>query len=857
MGEIMGLSATRLTCFALLSALEEDLRLRIEFAMYGVPAEQVLGTERAEEALKRFSRDQGSSSSPSLPDLLPYVDFADSYQILNSASRNLEQREADFIRENTPLLQKLVPVRNRVAHTRPLDFDDLPTALDAVKHFSQASQIDTPRCDQVLAELDRDPSFVLGLEIRFPDVSLDSGSRHNLPIPDFDETGFIGRRSVARSLIRTIRGPYPVISLVGDGGIGKTSLALKAAYEILDSPDNPFDAVVWTTARNALLTAGEIKRIQGAVKDSLGMLRLAAEELGGKPATNDPMEEVLEYMQHFRVLLILDNLETVLDAKLREFLRELPNGSKVLITSRIGIGALENPIRVEPLEKGEAINLLRSLAKIRSVNALQNLSPATVDSIIDRTSAHPLYIKWFVSVVQSGRRPEDALKSGLLLDYCMSNVYDYISETGRLVLRSLQTLAGTHNQAELAYLNELDVKPLQTAILELITTNFVLMRTASAGNAVVTEYELSEFALSYLEKHHPVSEEEQRWLRERNAGLFAYGEQITLKSKLDRYDANSLDVRGAKDFSVAAKLLEALSLIYRSELAIAIEIITDAQELAPDYHECYRIEALARIAGHNLHGANAAFEKALELNSESSALNWFYARFLIKDFGQPQVGLKFLQKAASLDPGSSTIRIEIAKTHQQLGNDERAREACLSLLNSPETALEIKSRVLEIYVKSAMSAAGRLYGLGDYAGCLELLEGLKEVLESLQGVTADDLVRDRVNYARSLSRGIGIKTSDNYLKQASTLINVSLARWLGVSSNEGNDRAYGTVKTVQMERGFGFAKPADGGSDIFFHATDFRPMEEFSQVRIGSEISYRKIMKSGKWRAVEVWLVER
>ncbi|MFD8501229.1 NB-ARC domain-containing protein [Streptomyces sp. NPDC059687] len=853
----MGLSATRLTCFALLSAIEEDLRLRIEFAMYGVPAEQVLGAQRMKSALPRYMRDQGTTSTPSLSDLLPYVDFADSFQILNSVGDNLDERESTFIRENTPLLQKLVPVRNRVAHTRPLDFDDLPTVLDVVKHFSRSPEIDTPRCDQVLADLDRDPSFVLGLEIRFSDVPADSTKRHNLPIPDFDETGFIGRKSVVRSLIKTLRGPYPVISLVGDGGIGKTSLALKAAYEILDAPDNPFDAVVWTTARNALLTAGEIMRIQGAVKDSLGMLRLAAEELAGRSAAEDPMAEVLEYMHHFKVLLILDNLETVLDAKLREFLKELPNGSKVLITSRIGIGALENPIRVEPLEKGEAVNLLHSLAKIRNVKSLQGLSPTVVDNIIERTSAHPLYIKWFVSVVQSGRRPEDALNSGLLLDYCMSNVYNYISETGRLVLRSMQTLAGTHNQAELAYLNELDVKQLQAAILELITTNFVLMRTASAGNAVVTEYELSEFALSYLEKHHPVSEDEQRWLRERNASLFEYGEQITLKSKLDPYNANSLDIRGAKDFSVAAKLLEALSLIYRGELAIAIEIIRDAQELAPDYHECYRLEAMARTASHNLHGANSSFEKALELNSESSALHWFYAQFLIKDFGQPQAGLKYLQRAAGIDPSSSTIKIEITKTHQLLGNDELAREACLSLLNSPETALEIKSRVLEIYVKSAMSAAGKLYGIGDSAGCLEILEALKDVLESLQGVTADDLVRDRVNYARSLSRGIRLKTSDAYLKQAATLINVSLARWLGVASSEGNDRSYGTVKSIQVDRGFGFVKPADGGADVFFHATAFRPVEEFSQVRVGSELSYKKITAAGKARAVEVWLVER
>ncbi|MBB4944887.1 cold shock CspA family protein/tetratricopeptide (TPR) repeat protein [Kitasatospora gansuensis] len=807
--------------------------------------------------MQRYARDQGSTSAPNLADLLPYVDFADAFQILNGSASSLDRGEAEFLRENTRHLQKLIPVRNRVAHTRPLEFDDLPTVLDVAKKFSIAPEIDTPKLDQTLSQLERDPSFVLGLEIRFPDVAPEASGRHNLPIPDFDETGFIGRKSVIRSLIKTIRGPYPVISLVGDGGIGKTSLALKAAYEILDSHDSPFDAVVWTTAKNSLLTASEIKRIQGAVKDSLGMLRVAAEELGGKVASADPMQEVLEYMQHFKVLLILDNLETVLDAKLREFLRELPNGSKVLITSRIGIGALENPIRIEPLEKSEAISLLRALAKIRNVAALLDASPQALDRIVERTSAHPLYIKWFVSVVQSGRRPEDALNSGLLLDYCMSNVYGYISETGKLVLRSMQTLNGAHNQAELAYLNELDVKQLQTAILELITTNFVLMRTSSAGNAVVTEYELSEFAQDYLEKHHPVGDDEQRWLREMNAGLFAYGEQISLNAKSNRYDEKSLDVRDAKDFSVAAKLLDSLSLIYRGEHGTALQVISDAQELAPDYHECYRLEAMARAASHNLHGANTAYEKALELNSSSSTLNWFYARFLIREFGQPQEGLRYLQKAVALDPASTVLKLEIAKVHHQLANSEAAREACVALLRIPETPLEIKSRALEIYVKSATLSAGKMYGVGDYGGCLELLEYLQETLGGLQGVAADNLVRDRISYGMSLARGVRIKTADKYLARSATMINIALSQWLGVGFNEAVDRSYGSVKAMQAERGFGFLRPTDGGPDIFFHATDFRPTEEFSLVREGSELSYKKTTKDGKIRAVEVWLVER
>lgn len=38
-------------------------------------------------------------------------------------------------------------------------------------------------------------------------------------------------------------GGFPVISIVGEGGVGKSALALKVAYELIDK-DSPFDAVV-------------------------------------------------------------------------------------------------------------------------------------------------------------------------------------------------------------------------------------------------------------------------------------------------------------------------------------------------------------------------------------------------------------------------------------------------------------------------------------------------------------------------------------------------------------------------------------------------------------------------------------
>jgi hypothetical protein len=350
-------SAARLTCYALLSAIEEDLRDLLVIAARDHQPSQVLHSMAHANAQSRFAREEGElANSPSLPRLLPYVDFPDLIAALNRYRSNFEDHQSKALHGWAGNLERLVPIRNRVAHSRPLDFGDLAYVLDTADLFSAERSIPWPALVATRNRLKRDPSYVLNLEIKFTNVE-QSSDRHNLPLPDFDDTGLLGRRAAEQNVHAMLRGAYPVISIVGDGGVGKTALALKAAYGVLDDPARPFDAVVWTTAKARQLTNTEIVRIEGAIQDSLGMLSVAAASLGGEAARENAIQEVLEYMRTFKILLVLDNLETVLDQRLRAFLTQLPSGSKVLITSRIGLGALENPLKLGPLENQHALAL--------------------------------------------------------------------------------------------------------------------------------------------------------------------------------------------------------------------------------------------------------------------------------------------------------------------------------------------------------------------------------------------------------------------------------------------------------------------------------------------------------------------
>src|SRR5207245_2141925 len=102
---------------------------------------------------------------------------------------------------------------------------------------------------------------------------------------------------------------------------------------------------------------------------------------------------------------------------------------------------------------------------------------------------NPGFIKWFVSAVQAGSRPEDALGNpDVFLDFCMSNVYTYLSNESRTLLRSMVVVPGSRSQAELAFLNDFDPLALRKGLQQLLTTNMVVMSSIARGASYESRY---------------------------------------------------------------------------------------------------------------------------------------------------------------------------------------------------------------------------------------------------------------------------------------------------------------------------------------------------------------------------------
>jgi Tfp pilus assembly protein PilF len=744
----MGLSASRLTLYAVLSSLEDDLRKGIVAHLEGTKtSDNLLSPEISEKCRERMRSELGGEiSDASLLELLEYADFGDLLQVLNRNSAQLPTGFQDILKRFNVRLEKLIPVRNRVAHSRPLLFDDLAVAVDLGNELVETRRDVFPGLVETLQRLEAEPSFVLGLEIPSYDDDKMAG-KHNLPTPDFDETGFIGRETQAEQLVGLTLGAFPVITIVGTGGVGKTSLALKVAYDILDIKSSPFDAIVWTSSKTSQITVSDVIAIDGAIKDSLGVFKSMANQLAGV-SQEDPIEEILEYLREFRILLIMDNLETVLDERIRQFLRRLPTGSKILITSRIGIGAYEYPFKLEPMNQGEAVQLLRALSKCRGVPSLGHMQNQQLAKYCSKLNNSPGYIKWFVAAVQAGKRPEEVFaKPEKFLEFCMSNVYDYLSNESRRTLMAMQSLPGRHSQAELAFLLEFDDPAfLHRALQQLMTTNMVRMISVPTGASFESRYEIDDMARDYLTNHHPLAQDDVKKFSKRKQQIKAAGDLLRSGMNTNRYRIRHLRMRSASDTIVAKYLSDALMFVKGKRLQEARRSVDKAKELTPEYFEVHRVDAFVRANSGDISGANTAYEAAVELDPTWPPLRLWYGGFLMR-LDDLDGALEQFREGLKHDPQSYELKVEMARVSLYLKDFSGAEDQLSSLLDEKNLSVWHKKKIYDLYLQTRYRWAEERLDEHDPLGALKLLEELKLAYERCPSYLRDAIMIEHIGHA--------------------------------------------------------------------------------------------------------------
>lgn len=750
----MAFNLTRMTTYALISSLEEDLRSVIKDYVVASDVSTRIPTDLFKRAQSRLEKDLGftfDSNSPS--DLIDYFDLGDTYQVINSNSDVIPTHISVTIKKHTKNFEKIVPIRNRVMHIRPLDVEDGPNTFSICENLADNDPTIWKKISSTLKLIHENPAYVLGLEIKNLE---DSYENHNLPIPDFDETGLIGRNDDVKKIKQLCYGAFPVISIVGEGGVGKTALALKVAYEILEDPKRPFDAVVWVSSKTTQITIHEIKEIKDSISTSVGVIQEISNQVIGLPSSQVGFEEIIEYLATFKIALFIDNLETILDENIKNFVGSLPMGSKIIITSRIGLGAYEYPVKLQGIDESYASQLLRVLAKIRGVDTLSTLEEKTLRVYANRMYCNPSYIKWFVSSVQTGLSPESVLQnSNMFLEFCMSNVYQYLSVNARNLTSAMQCAPGLRDVPELSYMTDFDSLTINKALQELMSTNMLSQSSKAKGASIKNTYQLSELARSYLGKHHKPSQTYQKSIQDKRNQLNSLYEKQIRQRTDDKYNVFNIQFRDKSDRVVVKMLRDAQDCIRDAKHDEAFELLNEAHKLAPDYYEVARVLAYFHQKLGNISDAREQYELAIVLAPNTSQLYFWFGRFLLRDELNTDDAVEAFEKAFKLDSNSLDVALALARAYMFQHHFDQASAILTSVSEYYETASDHNQKVfldteIQIYYRLADDHSQR----GEYVLCVNNLELMRSKFDALPEKFKDIYIRQKLSKCNFILKNI-------------------------------------------------------------------------------------------------------
>jgi hypothetical protein len=509
---------------------------------------------------------------------------------------------------------------------------------------------------------------------------------------------------------------HPIVTLVGRGGIGKTSLVLATLREIADL--ERYEVIIWFSARDIDLMMSGAKPVQPRVvtdREIAEQYRMligeASQGPGGKIDAINLMAEHLRKSPLGPTLFVFDNFETVrspvdlfrwIDTNIR-----LPN--KAAITTRFREFKADYPIEVSGMEQAEADSLIGQTANSLGIGAL--IGRRERDLLIEESDGHPYVIKIMLGeIANAGKfsKPSALIaRKEEILDALFERTYANLSP---MAVRIFLTLSGWRSlvpqlAVEAVLLRYGNGSTSAEAGIDQLVRMSLIERTAANDGTDFLEVPLTAalFGRRKLEvsPNRTLIESDIKFLQDIGAtALSGLKEGIRPRiqtffrraaRKIGEGSASLTDLRPvleflARGYPPAWLLLSELELEISGLPSVAAECIRRYLESGPapaDMRAAWQqLVSLYRIGG-DVVGACGAFLKAAEitpppLDEISAMANWLNTAPELKadmDLGERSALFRPLARLmeAHLTEASSSDLSRLAWLHLHSGDTGRAR----------------------------------------------------------------------------------------------------------------------------------------------------------------------------------------
>lgn len=503
---------------------------------------------------------------------------------------------------------------------------------------------------------------------------------------------FIGRHDYLQELYTKLENKNNrIIQIDGIGGIGKTTFVHYFTSKLIENSsfENHFDFIIWTSSKRNKYTPNGIKDLSEFIanyKELIEEIYLfitsnsLLDELGADVLL-DIEEIVVNFLINNKVLLIVDNLETLNDADLIKFLENLPQKSKAILTTRETLGDFFlSRINLHGFEKEfEFPKFLNSQFKIftgKDKPTFEDLYKRHIENLYEYTKGMPLAGQLIAHQLSNGT-PIDVVMANLkngksyedILSFCFKGSIDKLSigEKNLLFIFSLSEKEEYLSLDDLQYISGLSTDQIGLEGIPNLTKMSLCVQkhteTGSIGYSIPFLAKLYSKQYLSIDNERSVLENYERFIEEKNK----------FNSK-DLQVVNLFYRSKAKNHSekVAANQALRCLTIASYNYDLAIENIEELIKRHTSFAFLYLIKGKIEDSGiyHNSYDrAKKEFKIAVELDDEflEAFIELGYLEFKSR-FGNPKDAMRivhnsihYFEKAYALDKNDPRVCLGLAQ----------------------------------------------------------------------------------------------------------------------------------------------------------------------------------------------------